>query len=91
MFKNKRIDILHLPTTNKMLEVVIIGERSRSNGNLEVTNLISITQLKIVKAYSVIETFCQTLVVRIESGGPSWPFIPHTLLTKRYKNVLTYL
>jgi hypothetical protein len=56
MFKNKKIDIHRLPTTNKMLEVVIIGESFRSNGTLEVSNLISITQLKIVKAYGVIET-----------------------------------
>ncbi len=77
-----------------MLEVVIIGERSRNNGNLEVTNLIIIVQLKIVKVYiswSVIETFCQRLVVRTKSGGPSWPFIPHTLLTQSYTKLLIYL
>jgi hypothetical protein len=77
-----------------MLEVVIIGERSRSNENLKVINPVIIAQLKIVKAYtfwSVIETLCQRLVVRIESGGPSWPFIPHTLLTQSYKKLLTYL
>jgi hypothetical protein len=72
-----------------MLEVVTIGEKSRSNGNLKVTNPIIIAQLKIVKAYifwSVIETFCQRLVVRTKNGGLSWPFIPHTLLTQIYKN-----
>jgi hypothetical protein len=35
-----------------MLEVVIIGERSRTNGNLKVTNPIIIAQLKIVKLTS---------------------------------------
>ncbi len=77
--RTKIVDILYLPTTNKMLEMVIIGERSISNGNLKVTNPIIIAQLKIVKAYifwSVIETFCQRLMIRTKSGGPSWPFIP---------------